>query len=223
VEQFKICESNQRTHRHLLIECTVTVMPRVLVAVGGAVSGKHWAFDGMTRKPTKKKKVEDSAKPPRIISDNGDLFIVQRGDRRIALGLIARGGKKSIKLGYFFHIELYDNAADKSAFALEPEQAIWVHQFGHLHLRDGSWPTVRKLKGFTLEAWPMPVFARHSDSDNIDYICTYDEKDLAKGLGTWFADQVPAYVDTSYVAQDGLAGAGYVEDHLMKILGLRTR
>jgi Immunity protein 26 len=169
------------------------------------------------------KKTKDAVKPLRMISDNGDLFIVQQNDRRIALGLIARGGKKAGKLGYFFRIELYDNAPDKSALTLEPEQAIWIEKFGDLHILRGKWPLVGKLKGFTREAWRMPVFARHSDIHNVDYISTYDENDVSKLIDTWLAEEVPAHIDTSFVANEGLAGAGYVEDYLMKILGLRTQ
>jgi Immunity protein 26 len=176
----------------------------------------------MTRKPVSKK-TRDVEKQLRVRSDNGDLFIVQRSDRRIALGLIARGGNKVGKVGYFFRIELYDNAPDKATLTLEPEQAIWIKKFGYLHLRDGNWPTVGKLKGFTREAWPMPVFVRHNDSFNTNYICTYDENDVTKGLETWPTDQVPPHIDKSVIAEDGAAGAGYVEDYLMKILGLRTQ
>ena len=177
---------------------------------------------GTIRKPTSKK-TKDAAKPPRIISDNGDLFIVQQDDRRIALGLVARGGKRAGKLGYFFRIELYDNAPDKAALTLEPEQAIWIGMFGDLHILRGKWPLIGKLKGFTRDAWPMPVFARHSETFNTSHICTYDENDVCKELETWPSDQVPYYIDTSFVVEDGLAGAGYVEDYLMKILGLRTQ
>ena len=176
----------------------------------------------MTRKPASKK-MKDAVKPLRIISDNGDLFIVQQGDRRIAIGLIARGGKTAGKVGYFFRIEFYDNAPDKTALTLEPEQAIWIGKFGDLHILRGKWPLVGKLKDFTREAWPMPVFARHSETFNTNHICTYDENDVSKGLETWPSDQVPSYIDTSFVVEDGMAGAGYVEDYLMKILGLRTQ
>ena len=177
---------------------------------------------GTMRKSTTKK-AKDAAKPLRIISDNGDLFIVQQDDHRIALGLIARGGKRAAKLGYFFRIELYDNAPDKAALILEPEQAVWIGIFGDLHILRGKWPLVGKLKGFTREAWPMPLFARHSETFKTNHICIYDENDVSKGLETWPADQVPSYIDTSFVVEDGLAGAGYVEDYLMKILGLRIQ
>jgi Immunity protein 26 len=177
---------------------------------------------GTTRKLTTRKKT-DAVKPVRIISNNGDLFIVQQGDCRIALGLIARGGKRAGKVGYFFRIELYDSAPDKTALILEPEQAIWIVKFGDLHILRGKWHLVGKLKGFTREAWPMPVFARHSEAFNTNHICTYDENDVSKGLETWPVDQVPSYINMSVIAEDGMAGAGYVEDYLMKILGLRTQ
>ena len=193
-----------------------------LAVVAGANSGNRWASKTMTRKPASNKKI-DAAKPTRITSDNGDLFIVQQGDRRIALGLIARGGKRASKVGYFFRIELYDNAPDKTKLKLEPEQAIWIEKFGDLHILRGKWPIVGKLKGFTREAWPMPVFARHSDIHNVDYISTYDENDVSRLIDTWLAEKVPAHIDTSFVAKEGLSGAGYVEDYLMKILGLRTQ
>lgn len=176
----------------------------------------------MTRK-TVGKETKNSTKPPRIISDNGDLFIVARGDRRIALGLIARGGKKACKLGYFFRIALYEDAKDKANLTLEPQQAIWVGMFGDLHILRGKWPIVGKLKSFSREVWPMPVFAYHHAGFNIDYIRTYDEDNIAKQLGDWRTHQVPSHIDTSFVVEDGLAGAGFVEDYLMRILGLRDQ
>lgn len=195
-------------------------MVRLQQAVASGVDyGVRWDFDGMTRKPDSKK-ANGGSKPPRIISDNGDLFIVTQGDRRIALGLIARGGKKACKLGYFFHIDLYDNATDKSALHLEPGKAMWISMFGDLHILRGIWPLVGKLKGFSREAWPMPIFSHHHDLFNIDYIRVYDENDLAVSLANWQIDQVPAHVDTSLVVEDGLAGAGYVEDYLIEMLGL---
>jgi Immunity protein 26 len=193
---------------------------RQLAVDSGTGRGVSWDFDGMTRKPVSKK-AKDITKPPHIISDNGDLFIVMHGDRRIALGLIARGGKKACKLGFFFRIDLYDNAENKSALTLEPEQAIWVHKFGDLHVLRGKWPVIGKLKGFSREAWPMPVFMHHHDGFNIDYIRAYNENDIAELSGNWRSDQVPSQIDTSFVVKDGLAGAGYVEDALMEILGLQ--
>jgi Immunity protein 26 len=176
----------------------------------------------MTRKP-RDKPAKDDAKQPRIISDNGNLFIVMHGNRSIALGLIARGGKRAGKLGYFFRIGLYDEAKERDNLSLDLNQAIWIAKFGDLHILRGKWPLVGKLNGFSREAWPMPVFARHHEGFNINYICTYDENDVSLGLHTWRADQVPAHVKTSVVAEDGMAGAGFVEDYLMKILGLRIQ
>jgi hypothetical protein len=168
------------------------------------------------------KKVKDGAKLPRIISDNGDLFIVQTNDRRIALGLIARGGRTAGKLGYFFRIELLDQAKEKNALVLEPEQAIWIAMFGDLHILRGKWPLIGKLNGFTRESWPMPVFVHHHEGFNINYVRTYDENNLEM-LGNWPESQVPAHIDTSFQVEDGLAGAEYVENYLMKILGLRNQ
>jgi Immunity protein 26 len=175
----------------------------------------------MTRKPLRKKS-NDCPKPPRIISDNGDLFIVLQGERRIALGLIARGGKKAGKLGYFFRIELYDDAKDKANLKLDPEQAIWIQMFGDLHILRGKWPIVGKLNDFNRDDWPMPVFAHRDDLIDVDYIRTYNEDSL-EHINTWRADEVPAYVDTSVIADDGDAGAGFVEIYLMEMLGLRNQ
>lgn len=147
-------------------------------------------------------------KPPRIISENGDLFVVTRGDRQIALGLVARGGRRLSKLGYFFRIELYNNVGDAANLTLESGQSVWVAMFGHMHIFRGKWPIIGKLKGFSREDWPMPVFAHHHDGFNIDYIRTYDEDNLLQGLGSWRADQVPVLIDTSFVVEDGFAGAG---------------
>jgi hypothetical protein len=161
------------------------------------------------------------ARPPanlRIKSDNGDLFIVKKDGRNLALGLIARGGKKIAKLVYFFPTNIYDAANDKSNLHLHHSQAIWVVEVSSLKIEDGSWPLVGKLKDFSFERWPMPLFWRHSSSVNVDYIDQYDEKDITKSLNSWYLLRLPSDLDVSFVVEQGLAGCEYAEDYLEKIL-----
>lgn len=156
-------------------------------------------------------------KEQRIKSNNGDLFIVTKGGRNLALGLVARGGKKISKLVYFFPINLYEKIDDKSNLRLHHSQAIWVYLISSLSIEDGTWPLVGNLKGFSLQQWPMPLFWRYDTINNIDYIVKYDEKTL-KHLGTWYLHEVPKEADLSFVVKDGLAGCGYVEDYIELVL-----
>lgn len=153
----------------------------------------------------------------RIKSDNGDLFIVTKDGKELALGLVVRGGKKVGKLAYFFPMKIYWDVENKADLQLHHNQAIWAYAISSLSIEDGSWPLVGKLKNYTLDRWPMPLFWR-KNGYNEQYIVQYDEKDIAVSLNTWPLNDVPRDVDVSFVIEDGLAGCGYVEDYIEDIL-----
>lgn len=157
----------------------------------------------------------------RVKSRNGDLFIVLNEGRRVGLGLVARGNNRPVRLGYFFPLELFDNAPDKSNLSLSPRQAVLVRKFGDLEIMRGNWPIVGHLKDFTPEAWPMPKFERFmsgSDGPNTRIITEYDEERLAQYVFESEASRLPKDYDLSFVVDGGLAGAYALAYRLEKII-----
>jgi hypothetical protein len=157
----------------------------------------------------------------KVKSNNGDLFIVMDGDRRIALGLIARGNNRPGKLGFFFDLKCYDEVADKVSLKLDRKQAVYVCKFSYLEIRNGNWPTVGTLKDFSFEEWPMPVFENHPSDPNRHTYTQYDEERLENQIFSCRASQTPRWLDLSFVVDDEAVGALGVANWLDHILGKR--
>ena len=155
------------------------------------------------------------AKPAK--QDNGDLFWVMKAGRRLALGLIARGGKRIIKLGYFFPPSVLSDVSCVDHLVLSRQDAVHVKVFGALGLNNGNWPVIGKLKGFSREAWPMPVFERVPSGTDRRMISMYDEDKLERCIFDSPASQLPKGFDLSFVIPDGLAGAQFLENILERM------
>jgi hypothetical protein len=155
----------------------------------------------------------------RVKSKNGDLFIVCKEGRRIGLGLIARGDGRPCRLGYFFPLELYDDASDKQNLKLTTKQSVLVMKFGDLEIINGNWPIVGHLKDFSFAAWPMPKFERFMPGSKQRIITEYDEERLERYIFESEESKLPPGYDLSFVVEGGLAGAFFLADKLECILG----
>ena len=157
----------------------------------------------------------------KIKSKNGDLFVVMNQNRRVALGLIARGGNRPIKLGYFFDLKYYDGAKEKINLHLDRNQAIYVCKFGYLEIRNGNWPTVGSLRDFSFEQWPMPVFENHHSGPELRIYALYDEEQLENQIFSYQGTRPPRDLDLSFVIEDHMAGAFFVAERLERLMKKR--
>lgn len=153
-----------------------------------------------------------------VSASDGDLFVVRSFEGKdIALGLIVRGGKKMIRLGYFFRLTGLEYSCDTSGIDLLPSSAIYVARFGGLKLRSGDWPVIGRLKDFSVEDWPVPIFVQTNILRNENEYFIYDES--AKNLiGHYTENTFPDDLRAMPQAEDGLAGPVYVEQKIEIIL-----
>ncbi|MCX5515704.1 hypothetical protein C3941_06360 [Kaistia algarum] len=153
-----------------------------------------------------------------IRTKNGDLFLVQDDGDLLALGLIARGNNRAIKLGYFFDPSNLCQFNNVDRMNLSASDAIYIAKFSYLHLKNGKWPIVGHLADFSRETWPMPVFQYRNILTNIMQYRMYDEEKLEYMIGEYDEFSIEDYAKSSIMASDGLDGAIYVENFLRGIL-----
>jgi hypothetical protein len=154
----------------------------------------------------------------------GDVFGIPLRTGGYALGLIARMPKNGkILLGYFFGYYFETIPSPNELPSLKPEHAIWVHMFGDLNLWKDVWPIVMHIYDWENERkiWPMPQFVLQDRLGLGSWLVTYEKDDPSKELSRVLSkNRIDGHWD------DGLAGAGYVEIMMTKLLtesGLRTR
>jgi len=144
---------------------------------------------------------------------NSSVFLVPLKDGGFARGVVARTAPDGkLLLGYFFGPRLASQAeADLSG--LEPGNAILSLRFGDLGLLKGLWPVVGKLPEWNSTQWPMPHAVRRDPLGKLKPVLVrYDENDPSKRLTEEVLEN-----DIDLPA-DGLAGYGFVEAKLTKLL-----
>jgi Immunity protein 26 len=145
---------------------------------------------------------------------NGSVFLVPLQGGGMARGVVARtapGGK--LLLGYFFGPRLA-STSEVDLSELEPKNAILCQRFGDLGLFKGLWPVVGKLPDWTPAKWPMPDTVRHDPLRGKSILVKYDDSDPSKVLSeVWLEND-----DDNGLPADGLAGYGFVEEILSKLL-----
>ena len=144
----------------------------------------------------------------------GDWFAVPLRNGGWGVGVVARANPKGVLFGYFFRPRRTSVPDVVDLGGLTTSDAELVGRFGHLGLRDGTWPLLGRLGQWDREAWPMPPFVRYEELTGRSFRVVYDDDDPDKVLreelvppGT--AEQGP---------KDGLMGAGFVEKVLTSLL-----
>lgn len=146
----------------------------------------------------------------------GDWFAVPLGDGGYAVGLVARAGRGGVLLGYFFgpchdaHPTLSDVAR------LAPEGAILIGKFGHLGLTRREWKVLGRLDDWDRDQWPMPALYRIEPFSGRTIKVTYDADDPNKFIKAESVSPSPA----TQGPEDGLMGAGFVEERLTMLTRL---
>ncbi len=96
---------------------------------------------------------------------------------------------------------------------LEPGSAILSLRFGDFGLLKGLWPVVGKLPEWNPAEWPMLKAVRRDPLGKLKPVLVrYDENDPSKRVSE------EALKNDIDVPTDGLAGYGFVEAKLTKLL-----
>ena len=120
------------------------------------------------------------------------------------------GGK--LLLGYFFGPRLASRT-EVDLSGLEPGNAILRLRFGDLGLFKGLWPVVGDLPDWTPAKWPVPDAVRRDPLGKLKpVLIRYDDGDPSRILS-----EVTLENDND-LPNDGLAGYGFVEAKLTKLL-----
>lgn len=144
----------------------------------------------------------------------GSWFAIPLRDGGYALGLVARASRSGVLFGYFFGPHRQETPSMSDGENLTPSDAVLVGKFGHLGLKQGSWPVVGSVSDWDRSEWPMPAFVRYEELTGRSFRVVYDEDDPAKLVAEVPVQPGPA----EQGPKDGLMGAGYVEKVLTGLL-----
>jgi len=108
----------------------------------------------------------------------GDWFAVPLEKHGYAIGLIARGTKGAILLGYFFGPPRRTIPSCEDIIDLKAEDAVLIRMFGDLGLLNGEWPIICASQKWNREEWPMPEFVRIGSISGKASLIKYSEDDL---------------------------------------------
>lgn len=144
----------------------------------------------------------------------GDWFAVPLGGGGFAVGVIARSSWHGVLLGYFFGPRRDELPSLAELDPLLPTDALFVGLFGHLGLKNQTWPLLGAWEDWDRSQWPMPIFARFEELTGRAFAVTYADDDPA----TVVAEEEVDPIDLSRLPADGVAGAGFVEAALTGLL-----
>jgi hypothetical protein len=144
----------------------------------------------------------------------GDWFAVPLRDGGFGVGVIARANRNGVLLGFFFSPKHAEPPARAAVAALEPGDAVLVRRFGHLGLKNGTWPVLGPAGEWDRELWSVTRFGRREPLRGLAFVEVYDDDDPNKHVATERATAE----EVDRLPEDGLSGAGAIEVRLGKLL-----
>lgn len=148
----------------------------------------------------------------------GSVFAVPLRSGGYAVGVVARftaekyhGG--GVLLGYFFGSKHETVPTAAVIEALDPHKALAVLKFGALSLLSGEWPIIGSVTDWKREDWSLPDFVRKDDISKRAWRVRYSDDNLVQPIS-----EEPTPYD-SPLQKDSVAGAGFVELRLTRLLG----
>jgi hypothetical protein len=139
----------------------------------------------------------------------GDLFSVPVENAESIVGLIVRVNKNKI-LAYFFR-----TATDASSTkGFEKDKVLLIKLCSTLGLDKHEWNIIGRLENWNIKDWPVPVFKRvdviSKECYQIYYNDALEETSMSKAFDCVSLGDYP---------EDGLAGYGFIEKRLARLLG----
>jgi Immunity protein 26 len=144
---------------------------------------------------------------------NGSVFLVPLNNGGFARGVVAQSAPAGkLLLGYFFGPRLA-STSEIDLFDLEPKNAVLCVRFGDLGLFKGVWPVVGKLPDWNPAQWPMIVTVRRDPLGKMKpVLIRYADSDPSRRVSEETLE------NDNDLPADGLAGYGFVEAKLTKLL-----
>jgi hypothetical protein len=96
---------------------------------------------------------------------------------------------------------------------LHPEHAVCISRFGDLGILRGRWPLLGQVED--VGAYPVPQFVARPSLGG-EFVVAYRDDDVGVVLS-----RTPVRAGTDGLPEDGLAGFGYVEQRLARLLSER--
>ena len=141
----------------------------------------------------------------------GNLYGVPLGNGIFGVCLVARAGRLGT-LGYFSN-QAYDRLPNIGDAVFLRGDAAWVALFGDLGIVNGEWPLIGPIPHWNRELWPLPVFGRMSELSGRAFRVTYDDS-----LRSRPAVEAADPDEVANLPKDSLAGSGFAEQRLRKLL-----
>jgi hypothetical protein len=108
----------------------------------------------------------------------GDVFTVPLPNGGYGLGVVARCGRLSVILGYFFGPAI-KSLPDKGTFTLRGSDAVLIERVGNRSLRNNEWTVVGRVDNWDRDDFPNSYFVRPVGYDSkLVEIVQYDEETL---------------------------------------------
>lgn len=107
----------------------------------------------------------------------GSWFAIPLQNGAYAVGIVARRAKQgsgSIIVGHFFGPARESIPPLSSVEGLTANRSILVGRFGHLSLKDGSWPIIGRSENWDRQDWPVPQFREESAFGQVNRVA-YDD------------------------------------------------
>ena len=144
----------------------------------------------------------------------GDVFAVPLQDGAYGLGVVARMDGKGAVLGYFFG-ERHEQLPQLSDISeLSAADNVLIKIFGDLGLENQTWPVIGPLPQWRRENWPMPAFVRHASLTATYFSVEYEDDDP----NSHPQEREISREEYEYLPENGLAGSGFVEQRLTRLL-----
>jgi hypothetical protein len=144
----------------------------------------------------------------------GTCFAVPLRTGGFAVGLVARASSDGPHvLAYFFGPKRDHVPTMAEVGELRAQAAAKVARTGDLHLLDGRWPVIGRLRDFHREDWPFPKFLRADEITRRAWAVEYADGDPGRAIA-----QTPIAFGTAGLERDASLGAGAAELVLTKLL-----
>lgn len=155
--------------------------------------------------------------PKKLTYREGDLFVLPLRERGYAVGLVARSGPRGrVLFGYFFGPRYAEVPKLSGLTNLSPEDAILRCCFGDLGLMEGTWPVLGQMPGWERTTWKIPPFVRHDPLTGRKFQVIYSDADP-----NVVVSEMKLAPDADIEPKDAMAGAGFVELKMTKLLGVQ--
>ena len=144
------------------------------------------------------------------ISSGSVITIPLKG--RYIIGLIIRAFEN--KMLCFFYSCSFQNIPELNQISLENTEVIFIKICSDLGFKKGDWRVIGKYENWKEEDWKIPVFKRKDLISGVCYEIIYNDK-LEE-----ISNKRNACKSLEDNPEDGLAGFGFVEKKLQKLIQL---